>query len=150
MTVSMLNKDNKLCSSCCHLCSSSAAILLTLAFLWYANILCSLVSTSLLEVSRPHVPQSQFDFVAPEIRASYHTYFQKTPVRLFLLLKMYPSNMPNFSLKYVVKAEGQIEITTHKSIFFTWTEEIWDSVSSSFPQNKLFNSFQTKNLSLVY
>lgn len=59
---------------------------------------------------------------------------------------MYPSNILNFSLKYVAKDDIQIEISTCKSIFFNSTEEIWGSVSSSFPQNKLSNSVQTKNL----
>lgn len=124
--------------------SSSVAILLTLSFLWYANISCSLVSTSLLEVWRPHVSQSHF--ITPGICAGHQAYFQKTSVCLYLVLKMYPSNIPNFSLKYVAKDDIQIEISTCKSIFFNSTEEIWGSVSSSFPQNKLSNSVQTKNL----
>lgn len=122
--------------------SSSVAILLTLSFLWYANISCSLVSTSLLEVWRPHVPQSQFDFITPGICAGHQAYFQKTSVCLYLyskrllyVLKMYPSNIPNFSLKYVAKDDIQIEISTCKSIFFNWTKEIWGSVSSSLRTN---------------
>lgn len=53
------------------------------------------MSTSLLEVSRPHISQSEFSFISIGVCASHHTRFQKTSGCLLLVFKMHSSHVSN-------------------------------------------------------